>query len=74
MIRRPAQLIVLATAMVMAAGLARAADEFDALRLRWRDALTQGTNASLGNPLYLNWINSVGSSAQSHGLALPESC
>lgn len=66
MIRRPAQLIVLATAMVMAAGLARAADEFDALRLRWRDSLTQGTNASLGNPLYLNWINSVGSSAQSH--------
>ncbi len=42
------------------------AGEFDTLRLRWRDLLTQGTNASFSNPLYQNWISSVGNSAQSY--------
>ena len=42
------------------------ADEFDTLRLKWRDMLTQGTNASLANPLYSNWIASVGATAQSY--------
>jgi len=42
------------------------ASEFDTLRLRWRDLLTQGTNASFANPLYQNWINSIGNSAQSY--------
>ena len=42
------------------------ADDFDALRGKWRDMLTQGTNASPANPLYSAWINSVGSTAQSY--------
>ena len=46
------------------------AGEFDTLRLRWRDLLTQGTNASFSNPLYQNWINSLGNSAQSYWTAM----
>lgn len=42
------------------------ADEFDTLRLKWREMLTQGTNASLTNPLYSNWVASVGATAQSY--------
>ena len=41
------------------------ADEFDALRLKWRDLITMGTNANPADPLYAGWISSVGSSAQS---------
>jgi hypothetical protein len=48
-----------------AAALFTRADEFDTLRLRWRDMLTQGTNSSLGDPLYATWIDSVGSGARS---------
>jgi hyaluronate lyase len=42
------------------------ASEFAVLRERWRDLLTQGTNASFSNPLYQNWINSLGNTAQSY--------
>ncbi|HWN93782.1 MAG TPA: polysaccharide lyase family 8 super-sandwich domain-containing protein, partial [Methylomirabilota bacterium] len=55
-------MIVVALATTMPAH----ADEFDTLRLKWRDMLTQGTNASLANPLYSNWIVSVGATAQSY--------
>ena len=44
--------------------VAARADEFDLLRLKWRDMLTQGTNASVADPLYAGWISSVGSDAQ----------
>ncbi len=52
-------------ALLAAAGMARA-DEYDTLRLRWRDLLTQGTNASFSNPLYSAWISSVGTTATSY--------
>ena len=42
------------------------ADEFDTLRLKWRDMVTQGTNASAFDPLYSPWITSLGSMSQSY--------
>ncbi len=42
------------------------ADEFDTLRLRWRDSLTLGTNANALNPNHSNWIASASSSAQKY--------
>jgi hyaluronate lyase len=44
--------------------LAATADEFDTLRLRWRDMLTMGTNANPADPNYAGWISSIGSTAQ----------
>lgn len=48
------------------AALTAQADEFDTLRLKWRDTLTQGTNASPADPLYAGWIATVGYDAQRH--------
>src|SRR5437588_6086845 len=42
-----------------------AADEFDSLRLKWRDTLTLGTNASKADTNYFAWISSVESNSQS---------
>ena len=36
------------------------ADEFDSLRLRWRDMLTFGTNSNPADTDYSAWISSVG--------------
>ena len=46
------------------------ADEFDALRLKWRDMLTQGTNISQYDPLYSGWIASVESTTRSYSNSL----
>src|SRR4051812_1070156 len=40
------------------------ADEFDLLRLKWRDMLTQGTNANPADPRYSGWITNVSTDAQ----------
>lgn len=50
-------------ALLLCVATARA-DEFDTLRLKWRDLLTQGTNASPADPLYAGWIADVAASAQ----------
>src|SRR5438132_3898732 len=39
------------------------ADEFDSLRLRWRDMLTFGTNSNPADTDYSAWISSVGMDA-----------
>lgn len=62
--RTRAKAILMTVAIFAVAMLARA-DEFDTLRLRWRDMLTQGTNASSSDPLYQSWISQVGSTANS---------
>ncbi|MEY2409428.1 MAG: hyaluronate lyase, partial [Verrucomicrobiota bacterium] len=49
---------------VISGTMAARGDEYDALRLKWRDTLTQGTNANPADPLYTAWIASVGSDAQ----------
>src|SRR2546426_10394301 len=41
------------------------ADEFDTLRLNWRDMLTMGTNANPVDPMYSGWISNIASTAQS---------
>lgn len=46
--------------------LRSSADEFDSLRLKWRDMLTFGTNASLSDSNYSPWISFVGSTAQGY--------
>ena len=51
-------------AALLGGALAARADEFDVLRLKWRDMLTQGTNANSSDPLYSNWISSVSYDAQ----------
>lgn len=40
------------------------ADEFDVLRLKWRDLLTLGTNVQPSDPLYSNWVTSIAANAQ----------
>ncbi len=57
---------VLTVVVALATATVARADEFDTLRLKWRDMLTQGTNAGLASPLYSNWVVSVGSTAQSY--------
>jgi len=42
------------------------ADEFDALRLKWRDMLTMGANADPADPDYSGWISGIESVAQNH--------
>ena len=59
-------LLLLSALCFLLSAFSSRAGEFDTLRLRWRDLLTQGTNASFSNPLYQNWISSVGNSAQSY--------
>lgn len=61
---------MLMLAAVLSASLSARGDEFEMLRLKWRNALTQGTNSSLSDPLYATWINSVGSSALSYSKSL----
>ncbi|MDB6031379.1 MAG: hyaluronate lyase [Verrucomicrobiales bacterium] len=46
------------------------ADEFDALRLKRRDMLNFGTNASSADPNYSNWISSIAVTAQRHWTSL----
>ncbi|HEY0455928.1 MAG TPA: hypothetical protein VGE41_06105, partial [Verrucomicrobiae bacterium] len=41
------------------------ADEFDGLRLKWRNMLTMGTNANSTDTNYAPWISAVSSVAQS---------
>ena len=59
------QVILILAAVFSAATPARAA-EYDELRLKWRDMLTQGTNSSRSDPLYSNWIAQVESTGQSY--------
>ena len=60
-------LLALVALVAMFAAVAGArASEFDTLRLRWRDMVTQGTNASYSDGLYKNWIDAIGSSANSY--------
>ncbi len=59
-------LLLISVFSFLLAAFSAQAGEFDTLRLRWRDLLTQGTNASFSNPLYQSWISSVGNSAQSY--------
>ena len=61
--RTPHFFLMLVVALGGAAPAARA-DEFDTLRLKWRDMLTQGTNANPADPLYSGWIGRVGYEAQ----------
>src|SRR2546423_15430591 len=42
------------------------ADEFDTLRLRWRDMLTFGTNSNPADTNYSAWISSVGTAGASY--------
>lgn len=40
------------------------ADEFDDLRLKWRNLITLGTNVQPANPLYASWVAEVSAAAQ----------
>ena len=57
--------ILLALLLVLFAS-ALSADEFDALRLRWRDFLTGGTNLDTGEPAVANALDSLAAAAQSY--------
>ena len=61
---------ILVVAVVFATAVSARPDDFDALRLKWRDMLTQGTNCNPAIPLYSNWIAEVESSAYSYLLTL----
>src|SRR6185436_20778631 len=41
-------------------------NEFDDLRQKWRDMLTQGTNVTRVDPLYSNWMAQVETTGQSY--------
>jgi hyaluronate lyase len=56
-------LLVLA---VLSCGLTAHGGEYERLRLKWRDMLTQGTNSIRADPLYSNWIAQVESTGQSY--------
>ena len=58
------------TVAIFAAVLVARADEFDTLRLKWKDMLTQGTNFSQYDPLYSAWIASVESTTRSYSNSL----
>ena len=60
--------VVIFTAALSAMGTR--ADEFDTLRLKWRDMITQGTNFNQYDPLYSAWIASVESTARSYSNSL----
>ena len=60
-------------AAVFAAVLAGRASDFDVLRVKWCEMLTQGTNASRLDPLYSNWISQVETTGQSYWNALDTS-
>src|SRR5207237_6170610 len=53
-------------ATLLGCALCSSADEFDTLRLRWRDMLTFGTNATKSDTNYFNWISSVEATAQKY--------
>src|SRR5438552_1387404 len=46
--------------LLLALPASSSADEFDTLRLRWRDMLTFGTNSNPADTNYSAWISSVG--------------
>jgi len=46
-------------APLLAAGSLVRADEFDDLRIKWRDILTGGTNLDLGDPVVQSRIASI---------------
>lgn len=50
--------------LVLAGGGQGRADEFDSLRLKWRDLVTLGTNVQPADPLYTDWVTSIGADAQ----------
>jgi len=52
--------------LVLCCATAAHANDYDALRLKWCDMLTQGTNADRGHPLYSNWIAEVETTGQSY--------
>jgi hyaluronate lyase len=57
---------VLVAAAFAAGAMTACANEFNTLRLRWRDMVTQGTNASASDPLYTAWIAQIESNARSY--------
>jgi hyaluronate lyase len=60
------RLIVLFVAAVFLGALSARADEFDTLRLKWRDMLTMGANANPADSSYFEWISSIESVAQNY--------
>jgi hyaluronate lyase len=51
--------------MFLCLGVAGArADEYDVLRLKWRDLITLGTNVQPANPLYSSWVSTIAADAQ----------
>ncbi len=42
------------------------ADEYDDMRVKWREALTFGTNAVMSDPLYSPWISTLTANATSY--------
>src|SRR5438067_13326938 len=52
--------------LLLAAVRPSAADEFDSLRLKWRDTLTLGTNATKADTNYFTWISFIESNAQTN--------
>ena len=60
------RLFTLMLSAALAAGFSARADEYDDLRLQWRDMLTQGTNSSYLSSLYFPWIASIDSSTESY--------
>jgi len=42
------------------------ADDYDTLRLKWRETLTLGTNYNPAHPDYAAWVASIGAQAQAH--------
>ena len=60
------RLIILFVAAVFLGALSARADEFDTLRLKWRDMLTMGANANPADSSYSEWISSIESVAQNY--------
>src|SRR5882672_9839333 len=61
-----AQLIGLMLVAAFAAAMEARANDFDVLRVKWCEMLTQGTNSNRLDPLYSNWITQVESTAQTY--------
>src|SRR2546426_846369 len=50
------------------------ATEFDSLRLKWRDMLTFGTNATKSDTNFYAWISSIESDSQSYKIGVALGC
>src|SRR6185436_13274858 len=64
--RLSTQLIWMMLAAAFAAVMQARANDFDVLRVKWCEMLTQGTNSTRSDPLYSNWIAQVESTAQTY--------